>query len=395
MKIKTLADFNIANKKILLRVDLNVPFENGNLSDSSRIIAIVPTINAIQSFGGKTILISHFGRPNGSFKKEYSLKHIVPFLEKILDFPVKFSSELIGENVKKTINNLQNGEILLLENTRFYTEEENNDYDFARALSNLADIFCNDAFSASHRSHASTVGVTKFLPSCIGHHMKKEIDTLQNILKNPKKPLTAVVGGAKISTKLNLLLNLIKKVDYLVIGGGMANTFLFAKDIQIGNSLCEKNLKETSLQVMKEARENNCQIILPRDVVVATDFKANANYIIKDLNNIGAREMILDIGPSSCDKINETFLKSKTLIWNGPLGAFELEPFDKGTINTSLFASKLTKNGMLISVAGGGDTVSALKKANAESEFTYVSLAGGAFLEWMEGKSLPGIECLL
>ena len=395
MAIKTLNDYNIANKKILVRADLNVPLENGKISDISRLISATPTIKTIQSLGGITILISHFGRPNGSYKEELSLKQVVPELEKLLNCPIKFSSELVGKNVIKKIDNLIGGEILLLENTRFFAEEEMNDESFSIELSKLGDIFCNDAFSSSHRAHASTVGVSKLLPNCAGHLMKKEIDTLENVLKKPQKPLTAVVGGAKISTKLNLLLNLIKKVDYLIIGGGMANTFLFAKGMQIGKSLCEKNLKETSLRIISEANENECEIILPHDVVVASEFVTNANFSIKNVTDINSLDMILDIGPSTCDKINEIFSISKTLIWNGPMGAFELKPFDKGTINTSICASKLTKRGKLISVAGGGDTVSALKKSNAEKDFTYISLAGGAFLEWMEGKNLPGVECLL
>ena len=395
MAIKTLSNYNIANKNILVRVDLNVPIENGEISDNSRIVSAIPTIKAIQSFGGKSILISHFGRPNGLYNKELSLNKVVPTLEKLLNFPVKFSPELIGKNVLQIIDSLKSGEILLLENTRFYAEEEINDENFSKELSKLGDIFCNDAFSVAHRAHASNVGVAKLLPNCAGHLMKKEIDALENVLKKPKKPLTAVVGGAKISTKLDLLLNLIKKVDFLVIGGGMANTFLFAQGLQIGNSLCEKNLKETCLNVIVAAKENNCEIILPHDVVLASKFVANANFSIKDVKNISSNDMILDIGPSSCDKINKIFSISKTLIWNGPMGAFELEPFDKGTISTSLYASELTKNGKLISVAGGGDTISALKKSKAEKNFTYVSLAGGAFLEWMEGKSLPGIESLL
>ncbi len=395
MVIKTLNDYNIANKKILVRVDLNVPIENGKISDTSRLISVIPTIETIQALGGKTILISHFGRPNGLYKEELSLKQVIPDLEKLLNCPVKFSSELIGENVIKKIVNLESSEVLLLENTRFFAEEENNEESFSKELSKLGDIFCNDAFSASHRAHASTVGVSKLLPNCAGQLMKKEIDTLANVLKNPQKPLTAVIGGAKISTKLDLLLNLIKKVDFLVIGGGMANTFLFAKGLQIGNSLCEENLKETSLRIISACNDNNCEIILPHDVVVASEFVANTNYNVKSVLDINNKDMILDIGPSTCDKINEIFSMSKTIIWNGPMGAFELEPFDKGTIQTSVYASKLTKNGKLISVAGGGDTVSALKKSGAEKDFTYVSLAGGAFLEWMEGKKLPGVECLL
>ena len=395
MAIKKLNDYNIANKKILVRADLNVPIENGNISDNSRLISAIPTIKTIQSLGGITILISHFGRPDGLHKEEFSLKQVVPELEKLLNFPVKFSSELIGINVLKKIDKLIAGEILLLENTRFFVEEEMNDESFSKELSKLGDIFCNDAFSSSHRAHASTVGVSKLLPNCAGHLMKKEIDTLENVLKKPQKPLTAVVGGAKISTKLNLLLNLIKKVDYLVIGGGMANTFLFSNGLEIGKSLCEKKLKETAQRIILEANKNKCKIILPHDVVVASEFAANANFSIKNVRDIDNSDMILDIGPSTCDKINEIFSISKTLIWNGPMGAFELKPFDKGTINTSICASKLTRNGKLISVAGGGDTVSALKKSKADKDFTYISLAGGAFLEWMEGKNLPGVECLL
>ena len=395
MAIKKLNDYNIANKKILVRADLNVPIENGNISDNSRLISAIPTIKTIQSLGGITILISHFGRPDGLHKEEFSLKQVVPELEKLLNFPVKFSSELIGINVLKKIDKLIAGEILLLENTRFFVEEEMNDESFSKELSKLGDIFCNDAFSSSHRAHASTVGVSKLLPNCAGHLMKKEIDTLENVLKKPQKPLTAVVGGAKISTKLNLLLNLIKKVDYLVIGGGMANTFLFSNGLEIGKSLCEKKLKETAQRIILEANKNKCKIILPHDVVVASEFAANANFSIKNVRDIDNSDMILDIGPSTCDKINEIFSISKTLIWNGPMGAFELKPFDKGTINTSVCASKLTRNGKLISVAGGGDTVSALKKSKADKDFTYISLAGGAFLEWMEGKNLPGVECLL
>tara|TARA_A100001234_G_scaffold187695_1_gene172435 strand:+ start:214 stop:1401 length:1188 start_codon:yes stop_codon:yes gene_type:complete len=395
MAIKTLNDYNIANKKILVRADLNIPIENGKISDNSRLISAIPTIKTIKSLGGITILISHFGRPGGLYKEQLSLKQVIPELERLLNFPVKFSSELVGRNVLKKIDSLTSGEILLLENTRFFAEEEMNDESFSKELSRLGDIYCNDAFSAAHRAHASTVGVSKLLPNCAGHLMKKEIDTLENVLKQPQKPLTAVVGGAKISTKLNLLLNLIKKVDYLVIGGGMANTFLFAQGLQIGKSLCEKNLKETSQRIISEANENNCKIILPHDVVVASEFVSNANFSIKNVKDINSLDMILDIGPSTCDKINEIFSISKTLIWNGPMGAFELKPFDKGTINTSVYASKLTKNGKLISVAGGGDTVSALKKSRADKDFTYISLAGGAFLEWMEGKNLPGVECLL
>ncbi len=395
MPLKTLKNYDINNKKILLRVDLNVPMSNGKISDLSRIKSILPTIKSIQSLGGITILISHFGRPGGLYKKDLSLKPIVPALEKLLNFSVNFSSELIGDNVLRVIKSLKCRDILLLENLRFHPDEEKNGELFSIELSKLGDIYCNDAFSAAHRAHASTVGVAKLLPNCVGNLMKKEIETLENVLKKPIKPITAVVGGAKVSTKLDLLLNLIKKVDNLIIGGGMANTFLFSQGINIGNSLCEKNLKETALTVLDEAKKYNCKIQLPYDVVVASEFIANAKSTIKKITNISNNDMILDIGPSSCYKIKEIFSDSKTLIWNGPMGAFELEPFDKGTITTSLFAAKQTKANKLISVAGGGDTVAALKKSKSDQDFTYVSLAGGAFLEWMEGKKLPGVSCLL
>ena len=394
MTIKNLSDYNLNNKKVLLRVDLNVPMENGIISDFSRINSVVPSIKKIRSLGGITILISHLGRPKGKYKEELSLKPIVPALENIINLPVHFSSELIGTNVLKTISELKSGDILLLENVRFFSEEENNDEDFSKKLSKLGDIFCNDAFSASHRTHVSTVGIAKFLPNCVGCLMKKEMKALESALKKPLKPLTAVVGGAKISTKLDLLSNLIKKVDYLVIGGGMANTFLYAQGYQIGKSLYEKNLKDVALNVIKESKKYNCKILLPDDVIVASEFIANAKSRVKEIKNIKSEELILDIGPTTCDKINKIFSLSKTLIWNGPMGAFEIEPFDKGTIKTSKFAANLTKKGELISVAGGGDTVSALNKSKVSQDFTYLSLAGGAFLEWMEGKELPGVEIL-
>ena len=395
MMIKTLNDYDITNKRILLRVDLNVPLNKGQILDNSRLKSIIPTINFIKSLKGKIILISHMGRPKGIYQKELSLEQIVPELTRLLNCQVHFSSEIIGNDILKKTHELKCGDILLLENTRFYHEEISNNENFSRELAKLGDIYCNDAFSASHRAHASTVGIAKLLPNCVGCLMKKEIETLEKVLKEPEKPLVAVIGGAKISTKLDLLLNLIEKVDYLIIGGGMANTFLFAKDIKIGNSLCEKNLKNTALKILAKAKKNNCLVILPSDAVVSKEFSSNSKSIVREIKDIKNDEMILDIGPSSCDEIKKVFSISKTVIWNGPMGAFELKPYDKGTITTSKFAAKLTKNNKLISVAGGGDTVSALKKSEVDKDFTYLSLAGGAFLEWMEGKKLPGIFCLL
>ena len=394
MTPKTLNDYELKSKKVLVRADLNVPMDKGKISDTSRIERLVPTIRKIFKSGGKPILLSHFGRPNGSYDEALSLKPLIPIMNKVLGFPVKFSEDVIGAEALESANTLEHGEVLLMENTRFYPQEEANELSFSKSLSELGDIFCNDAFSASHRAHASTVGVAQFLPNCMGLLMQEELTTLKTVLTNPEKPVVAVVGGAKVSSKLDLLINLIHKVDHLVIGGGMANTFLYAQGNTVGKSLCEKSMKETALKILKDADEGGCHIHTPNDAVIASEFKANAKSSVIDIDKVPDDALILDIGPSTCNRIKEIFHECRTLIWNGPMGAFEVPPFDKGTNITTASAAKLTQRNQLISVAGGGDTVSALKKAGVFNDFSYVSLAGGAFLEWMEGKELPGIACL-
>ena len=394
MTVKTLNDHDLQNKKILVRVDLNVPLNQAKILDSSRIERLVPTVRKIIKEGGRPILISHFGRPKGKYDKLLSLEQLIPELSRFLDCRVKFSTETTGTEALKKVEGLANGEVLLLENTRFNPQEEANELNFSKSLSELGDIFCNDAFSASHRAHASTVGVANFMPNCIGLLMQQELTALKSVLSKPKRPLVAVVGGAKVSTKIDLLSNLIQKVDHLVIGGGMANTFLHAQGNPVGASLCEKDLKGTALKVLKRAYERGCEVHIPHDVIIASDFKPNAQFTVVEAGKVPEGKLILDIGPSTCDKINQIFNKCETLIWNGPMGAFEIPPFDKGTNITTTFAAKLTNQNQLISVAGGGDTVSALKNAGIVEDFSYVSLAGGAFLEWMEGKKLPGIACL-
>tara|TARA_B100000902_G_scaffold392534_1_gene445093 strand:+ start:823 stop:2010 length:1188 start_codon:yes stop_codon:yes gene_type:complete len=394
MTVKTLNDHDLQNKKILVRVDLNVPLNQAKILDSSRIERLVPTVRKIIKEGGRPILISHFGRPKGKYDKLLSLEQLIPELSRFLDCRVKFSTETTGTEALKKVEGLANGEVLLLENTRFNPQEEANELNFSKSLSELGDIFCNDAFSASHRAHASTVGVANFMPNCIGLLMQQELTALKSVLSKPKRPVVAVVGGAKVSTKIDLLSNLIQKVDHLVIGGGMANTFLHAQGNPVGASLCEKDLKGTALKVLKRAYERGCEVHIPHDVIIASDFKPNAQFTVVEAGKVPEGKLILDIGPSTCDKINQIFNKCETLIWNGPMGAFEIPPFDKGTNITTTFAAKLTNQNRLISVAGGGDTVSALKNAGIVEDFSYVSLAGGAFLEWMEGKKLPGIACL-
>ena len=394
MSPKTLNDYELKSKKVLVRADLNVPMDKGKISDTSRIERLVPTIRKIFKSGGKPILLSHFGRPNGSYDEALSLKPLIPILNKVFGFPVKFSEDVIGAEASESANTLKNGEVLLMENTRFYPQEEANELSFSKSISELGDIFCNDAFSASHRAHASTVGVAQFLPNCMGLLMQEELTTLKTVLTSPEKPVVAVVGGAKVSSKLDLLTNLIHKVDHLVIGGGMANTFLYAQGNTVGKSLCERSMKETALKILKDADEGGCRIHTPNDAVIASDFKANAKSSVIDIDKVPDDALILDIGPSTCNRIKEIFRECRTLIWNGPMGAFEVPPFDKGTNITTASAAKLTQRNQLISVAGGGDTISALKRAGVFNDFSYVSLAGGAFLEWMEGKELPGIACL-
>jgi phosphoglycerate kinase len=388
---RTLDDVDVKGKRVLLRVDLNVPMENGRVSDATRLERVAPTITEISAKGGKVILLAHFGRPKGRDPKE-SLKPVAAELSQVIGKPVAFADECVGEVAQKAVTAMRDGDILCLENTRFHKEEEKNDPAFVAELAKLGDIWVNDAFSAAHRAHASTEGLGHRLPAYAGRTMQAELDALGRALEHPTKPVIAIIGGAKVSTKIDLLENLVRKVDALVIGGGMANTFLHAQGVGVGKSLAEKDLAATALRIMEKAEAANCAIILPVDAVVAFKFEANTPSQAYGLDAIPPDGMILDVGPQSTARIRAAIDDAATLVWNGPLGAFELTPFDKGTIVAAKHTAERTKAKKLISVAGGGDTVAALNQAGAASDFTYVSTAGGAFLEWMEGKPLPGVE---
>lgn len=390
----TLDDMELAGKKVLLRVDINVPVENGQVSDDTRIRRVAPSIAEILAQGGSPILLAHFGRPKGKVVPEMSLRPLRGALEDAFGAPVVFCADCRGPAAKAAIAALNPGEILLLENTRFHPGEEQNDAALAAEMADLGDVYCNDAFSAAHRAHASTEGLARLLPACAGRLMQAELSALEGALGQPKRPVTAVVGGAKVSSKLELLGNLVEKVDHLVIGGGMANTFLAAQGIDVGKSLCEHDMTDTALQIMTKAQTAGCQILLPSDVVVAREFKANAANETVAADACPADAMILDAGPATVAAMSKILTASKTLIWNGPMGAFELPPFDAATNAAAQQAAALTRSGDLISVAGGGDTVAALNQASAAEDFTYISTAGGAFLEWMEGKTLPGVAAL-
>ena len=387
---KSLDDMDLKGKRVLVRVDINVPFENGQVSDTTRIDRIVPTINDILAAGGTPILMAHFGRPKGKPVPEMSLRITLPSLEAALGRRVTF----IEKPSREAINAMPYDSVVLLENTRFTPMEEANDPAMAKFLASLGDVYCNDAFSAAHRAHASTEGVAHLLPSCAGRLMAEELGALDQALGNPQRPVVAVVGGAKVSTKLDLLGNLVNKVDHLVIGGGMANTFLAAQGINVGKSLCERELADTARDILKKAEAAGCEVILPRDIVVAREFKAGAANETLAPDACPADAMILDAGPATVAYIAEVLEKAKTLVWNGPLGAFEIAPFDAATKAAAAKAAELSRAGKLISVAGGGDTVAALNQAGAAKDFTYISTAGGAFLEWMEGKTLPGVAAL-
>jgi phosphoglycerate kinase len=392
-KFKTLDDVDVKGKRVLLRVDLNVPMDGGKVTDLTRIERVAPTITEIADKGGKVILLAHFGRPKGRDPKE-SLKPVAAAVAHVLGRTVGFADDCIGEIAEKAVAAMKDGEILCLENTRFHKEEEKNDPAFVASLAKLGDIWVNDAFSAAHRAHATTEGLGHKLPAFAGRTMQAELEALEKALGTPKKPVIAIVGGAKVSTKLDLLENLVTKVDALVIGGGMANTFLHAQGIKVGKSLAEKDLAPTALRILDKAEKSNCAIILPVDAVVAFHFEANAPSHAYGLDAIPADGMILDVGPLSIERINSAIDDAATLVWNGPVGAFELTPFDRGTMSAAKHAAARTKQKRLVSVAGGGDTVAALNAAKVGDEFTYVSTAGGAFLEWMEGKPLPGVEVL-
>jgi phosphoglycerate kinase len=393
MSVRTLDGADLKGKRVLVRVDLNVPMEDGRVADRTRLERVIPTLQEIADKGGKVVLLSHFGRPKGHDPKQ-SLKPIAAALSDVLGRPVAFAEDCIGEAASKAVEAMKEGDILLLENTRFHAGEEKNDNGFAKALATLGDVYVNDAFSAAHRAHASTEGLAHILPAYAGRAMQAELDALAKGLEAPARPLVAVVGGAKVSTKIDLLENLVARVDALVIGGGMANTFLQAIDIGVGRSLAERDLGATARRIMDKARETNCAIILPVDAVVAGELKANAPHHTYGIDAIPSDGMILDIGAQSVDRVNAAINDAATLVWNGPLGAFEHVPFDQGTVAAARHAAARTRQGKLVSVAGGGDTVAALNHAGVAGEFTYVSTAGGAFLEWLEGKPLPGVEAL-
>jgi len=393
-KFKTLDDVDVKGKRVLVRVDLNVPMENGRVTDATRIERVAPTINEISGKGGKVILLAHFGRPKGEIVPDMSLAPVVSKLSEIIGKPVAFGTDCIGPMAEAAVSQMEDGDVLLLENTRFHKGEEKNDDAFIDALAANGDIFVSDAFSAAHRAHASTEGLARHMPAVAGRTMQAELEALNAALGNPQHPVVAVVGGAKVSSKLDLLKNLVSKVDVLVIGGGMANTFLHAQGHNVQKSLCEHDLADTARDILAEADKQNCRILLPVDGVCATEFKAHAENHVARVDAIPAGTMILDTGPHSIVEIEKAFDEAATLVWNGPLGAFEIEPFDTATVTAARKAAALTKAGKLTSVAGGGDTVAALNHAGAGDDFTYVSTAGGAFLEWMEGKELPGVKVL-
>jgi phosphoglycerate kinase len=390
---RTLDQVDVAGKRVLLRVDLNVPMENGKVSDATRIERVAKTITEIADNGGKVILLSHFGRPQGRDPKD-SLKPVAAAVAATLGRPVAFADDCIGEAAANAVAAMKPGDILCLENTRFHAGEEKNDPAFVAALAELGDIWVNDAFSAAHRAHASTEGLGHKLPAYAGRSMQAELDALTKALEKPERPVAAIVGGAKISTKLDLLGNLSSKVDILIIGGAMANTFLVALGKDVGKSLAERDMADTARAIVATAKTVGCEIVLPVDATVAQKFEANAPSRAVSVDDVGAADMILDIGPKSIAHVVSVLARAKTLVWNGPFGAFELEPFDTGTVEVAEAAAELTAAGKLVSVAGGGDTVAALNAAGVSERFTYVSTAGGAFLEWLEGKVLPGVEIL-
>jgi phosphoglycerate kinase len=393
---KTLNDLDLRGKRVLVRADLNVPVADGKVTDATRIERLVPTIREIIKVDGKAILLSHFGRPKGKPDPEMSLQQVCAAVAEATGHPVGFIDTDWNDvsGAERAIDSAPPGSILVLENTRFHPGEEKNDLELAKRMATLGDFYVNDAFSAAHRAHSSTEAIAHLLPSAAGLAMAAELEALERGLGNPKKPVIALVGGAKVSSKIDLLENLVTKVEALVIGGGMANTFLHALGLQIGKSLCEKDLAETANRIMEKAQQSNCSIILPVDATVAWHFAANTPNRTYGMDAMDPEGMILDVGPQSIERIKSSIDEAATLVWNGPLGAFEYSPFDAGTVAVAQHAAARTKAGKLVSVAGGGDTVAALAHAGVKDKFTYVSTAGGAFLEWMEGKALPGVEAL-
>ncbi|MBI3453069.1 MAG: phosphoglycerate kinase [Rhodospirillales bacterium] len=391
----TLDDLSVSGKRVLVRADLNVPMQDGKVTDQTRIVRLAPTIKELAAKGARVVVLSHFGRPKGKKEPSMSLKPLAAALGAALgNVKIGFAEDCVGAPAEAAIAALKPGGVALLENLRFHKEEEANDPAFAKALAALGDIYVNDAFSCAHRAHASTEAIARLLPSAAGRLMQAELDALGKALESPQRPLAAIVGGAKVSTKLDLLGNLLARVDMLVIGGGMANTFLAAAGIDVGKSLCERDMAETARRIAADATAAKRQIILPVDAVVAPALTAGAAAKTVPIGRVPADQMILDIGPQSIAETIKTLAGCRTLVWNGPLGAFEFPPFDAGTTAVAREAARLTGAGKLLSVAGGGDTVAALAKAGVEERFSYVSTAGGAFLEWLEGKDLPGVAAL-
>jgi phosphoglycerate kinase len=391
---QTLDDLNPAGKRILLRADLNVPMSDGKVTDRTRLERLLPTITELCDEGARVLLASHFGRPKGAYVPEMSLEPVARELAILLGRDVRFAPDCIGDIALEASAKLENGQILVLENVRYHAGEEANDLQFVQSLASLADAYVNDAFSASHRAHASTEGIAHVLPAYAGRLMQAELMALGDALEAPERPVMAIVGGAKIASKLDLLGNLIERVDHLAIGGGMANTFLNAMGIDVGKSLCEHDMADTALEILKRADELGCEVILPSDAVIATEFKAGAPYRTVPVDAVPANQMILDVGASTIMGLAAKLENVRTLVWNGPLGAFEIKPFDEGTNGVARVAADLTERGSLLSVAGGGDTVAALNQAGVSERFSYVSTAGGAFLEWLEGKALAGVAAL-
>ncbi len=394
MNFKSIRDMALKGQKVLLRVDLNVPARRGKVMDTTRIDRLKPTIDFLRNEGAKVLILSHFGRPEGEQNPEMSLAFLLPTLQERWGCDVRFAQDCIGEKAEAVTNALHDGEVALLENLRFHKGEKANDPEFISQLAALGDIYANDAFSAPHRAHASTEGLAHRLPAAAGLLMEQELNALDAALEHPQKPVAAIVGGSKISTKLNVLHNIVEKVDYLILGGAMANTFIYAQGGNVGSSLCETDMKEEALKIFETARAHNCELVLPIDSVVAEELQINAPSEIVAASDIPEGKMAIDVGPESIAAVEKILEASKTLLWNGPMGVFELKPFDNGTNALAQKAAALTKTGALKSIAGGGDTVSALENANSCDDFTYVSTAGGAFLEWLEGKTLPGIAAL-
>jgi phosphoglycerate kinase len=396
MTFRTLDDApSLAGKTALVRVDFNVPMENGRVTDDTRLRVALPTINRLRDAGAKVALLAHFDRPKGQRVPSMSLKPVVDDLAQLLGAPVRFAEDCVGDEARSVIADLDAGGVVLLENVRFHAGEEKNDPAFAKQLAELGDVYVNDAFSAAHRAHASTEGLARLLPAYAGESMRRELDALDAALGKPRKPVIGIVGGAKVSTKLDLLKNLVGKLDRLAIGGGMANTFLFAQGVDIGGSLAERDMADTAREILAEAKARGCEILLPVDFVVATEVKpgAAARPVVAG-QPLSADDKILDAGPASVARLVDALTASKTLIWNGPLGVFEVPPFDAATVAVAHHAAALAKAGVLVAVGGGGDTVAALHHAGVANDMTFVSTAGGAFLEWMEGKPLPGVEAL-